>query len=158
MTLEYTDLDVAYGDTFKKVKAAREAFIVKAREELAEKARIEERKRNKTYEGASNIENLEDLPEYKELPSDLQFYQDMKPGKKLRIVNDSLQVDNRKLQAIKRCVSGDSREKTFRYFETLYYKYKSSEFNGAVMGIMNALCETYSTDDKFITKLNNLLL
>lgn len=157
MTLEYTDLDIAYGDTFRKVKAAREALIVKAREELAEKARAEERKQNKIYEGASNIETLEDLPEYKELPSDLQFYQDMKPGKKLRIVNDSLQVDNRKLQAIKRRVSGDSREKTFRYFETLYYKYKSSEFNGAVRGITNALCETYSADDKFVTKLNELL-
>lgn len=141
MTLEYSYLDEVYGvDTIKNIKNKHDDL----------KIMINEIRKNDCST------KIDDLPEYKELPKDLQFYHDIKPGKKLRVVNDVFQIDNRKLQAIKRRVSGDSREKTLRYFETIYYKYKASEFHETVKEIMKFLYQTYSTDDKFITKLNKL--
>lgn len=74
----------------------------------------------------------------------------IKPGKKMMVVNDNLVMDNRVFKFISRKFSKDSRTKTLQFI----VKNKSNITN--LTYVISCLKETYKRDSVFLQKLNNL--
>lgn len=71
-------------------------------------------------------------------------------GQKLRINNNSLQIDTRSV--LSRTFSSDSRWSLLAFLENNMNIFNNDDFNK----LNNILCETYKKDSKYVTKLKEL--